>query len=348
MKKYIVLVCLLLSLLLIYNQRFIQNPAIADSVRIQLDMEETINVPKSRLNSLTQLHASWWSEAELDGIEQASNLEVLFFEGNEVEDISYLTKLPHLKEIYLADNAISDISALADLELSKLDLSYNDLSDISSLGSVKFKGEDGGLDLSHNNISTLEKLSSAAFEDTFDYFYFSANNNELQVLDGIEALSGITELEAVNNHLRDISVVSQLNDLEYINISNNMVDSLAPLKAIHPETVIAANNNLEKLDGLNIFPNKAYYLDFKGNALTNIGDLEGITEGYINLDNTGITDLSPLMSLQQGEISFKGNIITDHLHQTIKDLTQRGIMIEHDWLPIRELEMKPLLNAEYN
>ncbi|MGD6803412.1 leucine-rich repeat domain-containing protein [Rossellomorea aquimaris] len=345
MKKYIVFVCLLLSLLLIYNQRFIQNPVIADSVKIQLAMEETINVPKSKLNTLTELHASWWSEAELDGIDQAANLEILFFEGNEAEDISSLKKLTHLKEIYLADNAVSDISALANLELSKLDLSYNQLADVAPLGNITFKGVEGGLDLSHNNISSIKELSSAIFDNTFDYFYFSANNNQLQNLDGIQALSGITEIEAVNNDLRDISNVSTLKDLEYINISNNKIDSLDPLKTIHPETVIASNNNLDSLDGLNISPDKAYYFDFNGNALTDIGELEGMMEGYINLDNTGITDLDPLMSLQKGTLSFKGNIITVSLYEAIKYLSQRGVIIEHDLMPIREMEMMSLLNA---
>jgi Leucine-rich repeat (LRR) protein len=56
-------------------------------------------------------------------------------------------------------------------------------------------------------------------------------------------------LEAGNNDLRDFSNVSILKDLRYLNISKNKIDSLAPLKTTHPETILAANTHPASPEG---------------------------------------------------------------------------------------------------
>ena len=83
-------------------------------------------------------------------------LEYLDLADNSISDISALTGLTALTTLYLENNSISDISALDDLTaLTTLYLSYNSISDISALDDLTALEY---LDLAGNSISDVSDL----------------------------------------------------------------------------------------------------------------------------------------------------------------------------------------------
>ncbi|NVM05114.1 MAG: leucine-rich repeat domain-containing protein [Candidatus Helarchaeota archaeon] len=109
---------------------------------------------------------TWSPIGDIQGLEYCTNLEVLSFDGNSVSDLSPLSGLKKLKEIWLVDNAVEDVSPISKLpNLEKLVLDLNshliDISPLSSLPSIKY------INISNTsvrditplqNLNTLEKL----------------------------------------------------------------------------------------------------------------------------------------------------------------------------------------------
>ncbi|MCJ7808381.1 MAG: leucine-rich repeat domain-containing protein, partial [Dehalococcoidia bacterium] len=92
---------------------------------------------------------------------------------NQISDISPLSSLTSLTELYLHHNPISDISPLSSLtNLTHLDLVYNQISDISPLSSLTSLTE---LYLIGNQISDIEPLVNNPGLSSGDYVYLWGN-----------------------------------------------------------------------------------------------------------------------------------------------------------------------------
>ena len=114
-----------------------------------------------------------------------------------------LTNLPHLTELYLAGNGITDISLIAGLTgLSRLGLNDNRISDLSPLGGLT------GLkwiDLHENQISDLSPLGR---------------------------LTGLKWIDLHDNQISDLLPLEGLTNLTWLDISENEISDLSPLDGI--------------------------------------------------------------------------------------------------------------------
>ena len=106
----------------------------------------------------------------LDGIEQFSNLRVVYLSNNNIQNIQPLTKLPKLFSLDVSNNKLQSLNGLESLSvLNKLNVSSNKLTDADVLQEVK----------------SLKKL------------YIS--NNQLQSLAFITRLNSLENLDAEDN-----------------------------------------------------------------------------------------------------------------------------------------------------
>ena len=106
----------------------------------------------------------------LDGIEQFSNLRVVYLSNNNIQNIQPLTKLPKLFSLDVSNNKLQSLNGLESLSvLNKLNVSSNKLTDADVLQEVK----------------SLKKL------------YIS--NNQLQSLAFITRLNSLENLDAEGN-----------------------------------------------------------------------------------------------------------------------------------------------------
>lgn len=226
-------------------------------------------------------------------------LEKLNLRGNDVSDISPLKKLSALEYLNLyANSGIQDIEPLKGLKnLHTLILAYvpvgdqvDNLAELTLLRRLNLRST-GIKDLSfmagltklenlnlygNTSISSLEMIGTLEDLETL----ILANVPTYGDL-GFLSLSGLTKLKYLNlreSGAADIEPLSELLDLEYLNLhSNPAISTIQPIKNLHRlETLILAN--------------------------VPVGQEAGIIENFsnlkiLNLRTTGLKDLAPIGSL---------------------------------------------------
>ena len=203
------------------------------------------------------------SESALAGM---INLKLLDLSHNSISNLDEIldpnTKYTKIKELYLNDNQISDISALSKLPLlTVLELSDNQLTQIA--------------DLAAN--TNLSKLSVA--------------NNKITSLAGVETLTGLTELRAHNNKLTAVNPVMGLTGLTALYLGNNDITDVSALADLSELTVLYlnGNSNLENVDDLgNLYLLEVLQVsDCKIRDLGTLYSLRNMRELYAENNNIG-------------------------------------------------------------
>ncbi len=243
-----------------------------------------------------------------------TNLKDLDLSHNELQDISFLQELEGLETLSLRYNEISDLSPLQNLcNLQECDLEENPVRGIEPLGGLTnlrklYLSGDGICELEPlGNLTRLERLdiSNAAVEDYTSLagltslerleitnnavpvsckelgelqqlIYLDLSGNNLDDIEGLNALEYLSTLYLSNNQIRDISVLNGLERLETLHLSKN------PLQDI---------SVLEDFTYL-----RSLYMDDCG--INDVSSLQGLIHmEYLYLSDNNITDPSPLASL---------------------------------------------------
>jgi len=112
--------------------------------------------------SLTELNLTsmYLSDEDIVPLQYMTNLKELYLHNNNISDLSPLSDLTNLESLSLYNNQISDIAPLSGLtNLENLSLSDNKISDLAPLsGLTNLKS----LHLSHSGIEELDPLSGLA------------------------------------------------------------------------------------------------------------------------------------------------------------------------------------------
>lgn len=309
----------------------VKQPNFEEAIKYQLDIDEKIKINKEHLQDITTLDAAWWGVREIEGIQYANNLESIYLEGNQIDNIFPLSELKKVKILNLHNNLITDISPISTYrDLTVLDLSKNKLSNLHALKSISFAKE-GGINLSENEIEDLSPLGNIYVPLNMESFYLNVENNRITSLNGLEKLAGLTELYAGNNQLTDISSIQDLQRLKYIDLENNQLSTITMLPdSGQLEVLKLANNQLQSMDELKMNTEAELYIDVSNNEISDITSLQFVKRGIINLANNHISDISSLENMEHGKVNVKGNPISPSSLKTIKLLIEKGITIEHD------------------
>lgn len=322
------------------------DPNLEEAVKYQYDIDAKVHIYQDQLENLVSLEGSFWGINDLEGIQYAKEIETLYLEGNNLEEVNELKVLKNLKVLSLAENRIEELSFIKDFQnISLLDLSYNNIKNISSLQSTMFRGNEIGLALNDNQISSLAPLNFTTFPSEVDSFYIDASQNDLGNLDGLQHAAGLTELSASDNHLSDFNAISNLTNLKYLNITNNELTNLLPLSHSKVEVLKAANNRLQSIEGIQVDSGVSYYFELQGNEIVNIEELSGITEGYVNLENNRIQSIEALSELAKGTVLLKGNPLNAEAMDIIYALKERGVNVSYDPIDLPEMGKKRLAGS---
>ncbi|MEG3898624.1 leucine-rich repeat domain-containing protein [Microcoleus sp. SVA1_B6] len=197
------------------------------------------------------------------------------------------------------------------LSMTELDLNRNQITDISSLGSLTHLTT---LHLSHNRITDISFLGSLTHLTTLDL-----SKNQITDISSLSSLTNLTTLSLYSNQITDFSFLGSLTNLTTLNIWGKITD-------------ISFLGSLTNLTTLSLYSKKITDFSFLS-SLTNLTTL--------NLSYNQITDISFLGSLTNlttlelksnriTEISFLGsltNLTTLHLGGTrITDISFVGLL----------------------
>ena len=204
--------------------------------------------------SLTEMQLTNAGSINLNGLSTFSNLESLFVSDSELAPIT--EPLPQsLCQITLSNCNLTDTEFMKASDfsfLTSLDLSGNDISDISFLEKY------------------YDYLSCLNLSDT------SVNSDSMSVL---QCCTGLTSLKLNRVPLEDLSIISSMNNLEELDVSGCGLTSLSNGNlSVKPLTrLVLSNNNLTSVDELSTLNvtaiNQVSVLDISNNKITSVASL---------------------------------------------------------------------------
>ena len=257
------------------------NKVNAADVEITFKDENLYRIMVNELSSITSRDADNYkivmSEeaiAKVQRLDLTGNLPTLSWPGeHRIKDLSGIENFKNLKILTLTQNLISDITPLANLDLTQLNMNYNpNLENISIV----------------QNFDKLEQLvvsSSILSQDNIDAISKCTNLTKL----------GISECKKIN----DISKLKSLTKLQRLWMGGTSVTSLDALKDLTTlkELAINDNRNIKSLEALkNLTELEGLYCH--SCSITDISPLANLTKlTTLRIDDNNISDISVISKL---------------------------------------------------
>jgi len=284
----------------------------------ELSLREALSMPNAEitdsmlltLDTLVNI-SGYYFITVIDGIEKCTNLKLLSFSNQRITDLSLISGLTQLQELYLGGNRnIVDISPLANLtNLKELNLEQNNIYALSPLKNMTKMVD---LNLINNPITDISSL-----KDMMDLEQLWIENPVKRTffpLAGTSVIVKFTKLWLLwlsGFDCRDLSFVYTLDSLQYLRLS------FCNVKDITPAT------NLIQLERL--------YMD--SDSITDITPLANLINlNILDLQFNQITNIKPLVDnsgLGQGDaVGLNGNPLDSiSVNQYIPQLRSRGVAV---------------------
>ena len=295
------------------------------------------------LSSMKKLEAVYLTDCTLDDEAAAAigtnaeGLRILCMENcTGVENYQFLSALEKLENLRIKNCGLTD-SQFSVIDLSRLsgldtvDLSGNaDLTNLSNLKNLA--GSLYRLNVSQTGVSDFTPLS-----DCTSLEYLTANELGLGSLENlVGAVPSLSDLEAEQNEITDLSPLYALPGLRGLDVSGNQITDLAPLSGMEElvnlkaddnqltslealvsckslQTISVSRNQLETLSGLE----QALRLTSLKADENKIFELNGIENctllSTVSIDGNAVADLSVLAKSREKltYLSFRDNLVTD-------------------------------------
>ena len=341
--------------------------ALDTAVRSALRIAAGETILPDALAALTRITAARKGITDLTGLEHATGLETLDLGQNEITNISVLSTLIRLENLDLADNRITIISALSGLRsLERLNLRNNKVTDTALLSTMTHlknlyvRGND--------NLSSLKELvrlkeagtrvditlprpvtfrddnlksalrTALGFqadapifpEDMETLTTFSAPNESVVNLTGLETATALTTLNLSGNAIVSLSPLSRLTSLTTLNLSTNQISSLSSLTRLTLLTDLnLSGNRISSISSLSRLTS-LMDLDLSDNTITSVSSLSDLTSlTTLDLSDNRIRDVLPLQGLSSlRTLNLSGNDdITNEKAEVLYKLQQSGTTI---------------------
>lgn len=252
----------------------------------------------SGAKNLKKLNVNNNNISTLEKLKQHTNIEYLNISNNLINDLDYVHRFTKLKYLDISSNSISDITNVGNLiNLESLFLNNNKLSvfkdALSALNNLKELGL-GNCGL------TFTDIKSIGFIDKNNITYLDLSGTNVN-LNNVVEFRNLSTLILKNSNLAgaDISKLNDLPKLEYLDISNN---------SLNTSNLCTSNNGILKfkLDATSL--RSLYTLCLGLNEFSELPDLSSFV--YLNtLDLTNSYNLKSLDSL--GKLNIKELILDE-------------------------------------
>lgn len=173
----------------ITNVTFENNPKLE---RADLSQNNIKNIARTNLENLSVLNLSDNELTNLDFLETAVHLKILYADRNRIESIGTLKNCTILNKACLAENGITDVTALKSSQdtIEELNLGNNRITDISVLCPMPVLKK---INMDNNELTSLYLVGSTKLS------YLSARNNLIDSLSG--DWDELTYIDVADNNL---------------------------------------------------------------------------------------------------------------------------------------------------
>ncbi len=273
--------------------------------------------PLVGLSALRELNVSGNKVASLSPLMGLSALERLDVSANSVSSIAALSGLASLKYLDLSENALGGMDALAGLTaLEELGLRATGIGDgalsaLHGLASLRRLDIEENADLTLSGVNALrealpdceilvteELLQVALGDGLYDpaATAVDASGQNVQSLDGIERLTGLTQLDLSDNPGLDIAGLGQMTGLTELILSNCGLGDIGELSSLTRLLALDLGGNADITDISALASlERMQTLDLSGTGVTDVSVLEGLPRlNTLILTGCEIEDLSVL------------------------------------------------------
>jgi len=306
---------------------------------------QVVDIPDDNLRSAIAQTLGKAADVPITLLEMGT-LKVLRANDRGISDLTGLETASRLRDLYLNNNVITDLSPLSGLKkLYWLELNHNEiLSDLSPLSSLPNLNI---LNIEHNAIPDLSPLTELT-----TLHHIRMHHNIIEDLSPISGLHNLRALGIGENLITDLTPLKDLKKLEWINMSGNPPADLTPLsglmslRSIHswgtPILDLAPLKDLPKLRVLDICGGEISDISvlaemtnlteiyLVGNDITDISSLASLPHlTRLNLSHNDISDISTLAGLPHLKwLAFTHNTVSDV--SSIEGLFEDTVIVWHN------------------
>ena len=215
-------------------------------------------------------------------IENGRIVGLTFLAGDHIAEIWPVRALPELTSLvcfgaHLTHGKLTDLSPLAGLPLTRLDISNSSVSDLAPLKGMKLAHLYGA----HTKIKDLSPLAKMPLKVLF--LWSSPHVSDLSPLKGLR----LTNLNLDFTQVADLSPLRGM-DLTHLAVVQTHVNSLLPLSGMPLRALYCSNTGISDLSPL------------KEAALT-----------ILHIENTQVSDLTPLTDMPLKELGLERTLVSD-------------------------------------
>ncbi len=212
----------------------------------------------------------------------------------------------NLSRLGLRFNSISDVSALGTLtSLTVLWLQNNAISDVSALGALTSLTE---LRLGNNAISDVSALASLT-----SLTVLTLQNNSISDISSFGTLTSLTELELGGNSITDVSALGTLTSLTNLGLGFNSISDVSALGTLTSLVFLHLDaNSISDVSALGTLTSLTT-LWLGGNSIADVSALGTLTSLMdLSLGGNSISDISALATLTSLTVlTLQNNSISD-------------------------------------
>jgi len=185
----------------------------------------------------------WNKIEEIKGLEMLIKLQELYLTKNQIEEIKGLRTLTYLHTLYLEDNPIKAeelhlvgktsqeiVRYCLEPTVYEIASQKNLKTDFVTVKGKKFSVEYETLDLSDNDITDISEIKG--LEDLPNLRILVLNNNEIKEIKGLGPLTHLQELHLNDNHIKEIGGLETLTNLQYLDLRNNEIQEIKGLETL--------------------------------------------------------------------------------------------------------------------
>ena len=274
----------------------IPDPNLRTAIAEALGKTPNAPITVEEMEKLGRLEA--WSRGirDLTGLQFATNLSQLYFDDNQISDLSPIAGLINLRSLsfstYSSAVKVSDLSPIAGLiNLENLHFQANNVSDLSPIAGLI------NLEILNFTDCNASDLSPLAGLIKLKRIYAWSNP-----VSGLSPLAGLTKLEVLHiadGDISDLTPLVSLTGLKSLHLDDSGISDLSPLVGLTGLTFLGLSDNnimdLSPLAGLTSLTS----LDVSKNDISDVSPLAGLINlKWLGVYDNEISDISPLDGLR--------------------------------------------------
>lgn len=329
---------------------FVAAAALEDINYLRLAENQNISDlgPLSSLTRLTHLDLSTQQIRDLVPLSRLIHLQELRLNNNQVTDLGPLVTLDNLQTLEAINNQLSNLESLAEMyQLQTLKLGRNQIVDITPLADLP---ELEIVNLYDNQIADIQALAPRSDRQLR---YLELGFNDIEDISPLASYERLTPdqspgpLESLGltyNRVTDISALTILPYVRFLNLSYNPIDDLSPLPDIEGIAILTLGGEqlrlweatppeferMSSLSHLSLAELEPTLLPLLVQQLSELRLLTGL-----ELPRSNLVDVNPLTSLDQ--LTW-----LDLRHNQLQDLSPLGQLPQLSYLNLENNQLQDL------